>query len=66
MDFEACLKAHNLIYVQYKSSKLGQTIHLNEIFYVVVSNYQLVNTTNSPQFLAQPRNGLFALKNSNN
>ena len=33
-------------------------IHLNVIFRVVVSNYRLVKNWNSPQFLAQPRNGV--------
>ena len=35
---------HSLISVQHKSIKLGQMIHLNMIFHVVVSNdYGLVN-----------------------
>ena len=39
MDFEACLKIHTLIAVQHKRINLGQMIHHNIIFYLVVSNY---------------------------
>ena len=42
MDFEPCLKVHSLISVQHKSIKVGQVIHLNVIFHVVVSDYRLV------------------------
>lgn len=45
MDFEACLKIHTLITVQRKRINLGQMIHHNMIFYVVVSNYQQVKHT---------------------
>ena len=42
MDFEAYFKVHNLVSVQPKSIILGQMIHLNMIFHVVVSVYQFV------------------------
>ena len=40
VDFEPCLKVHTLIYIQHKSIKLGQMIHLNMILHEVVSNKQ--------------------------
>ena len=58
MDFELCFKVHNLVYVQPKRIKLGQTINLNVIFHAMVSIYRLLQIWNSPQFPAQLRNGL--------
>ena len=55
MDFELCFKVHNLVYVQPKRIKLGQTINLN----VMVLIYRLLQISNSPQFPAQLRNGLY-------
>ena len=37
MDFEPCFKVHNLVSVQPKRIKLGQTINLNVVFHVMVS-----------------------------
>ena len=59
MDFEAYFKVHNLVSVQPKSIILGQMIHLNMIFHVVVSVYQFVKIWNSPHFPAEFRNGQF-------
>ena len=42
MHFKLCLRVHSLISIQHKSIKLGHVIHLNVIFYVVVSNYRLI------------------------
>ena len=44
MDFEPCLKVHNLVAVQptCKRIKLGEMINLNVICYVVVSIYRLL------------------------
>ena len=37
MDFELCFKVHNLVYVQPKRIKLGQTINLNVIFHLSIT-----------------------------
>ena len=50
-------KVHSSTTVQRKSIRLDQMIHLNLIFHMVVSNYRLVKSWNSPHFLAQARNG---------
>ena len=42
MDFEPCIKVHNLVAVHPKSIILGQMINLDMIFHVVVSVYRLV------------------------
>ena len=42
MDFELYFKVHNLVYVQPKRIKRGQTINLNVIFHVMVSIYRLL------------------------
>ena len=49
-------KVHSSTTVQRKSIRLDQMIHLNLIFHMVVSNYRLVKSWNSPHFLAQARN----------
>ena len=36
MDFELCFKVHNLVSVEPKRIKLGQTINFNIIFHVMV------------------------------
>ena len=61
MDFEPYFKVHNLVSVHPKSIVLGQMINLNMIFHVVVSDYWLVKTLNSPQFNDEFQNGQFAL-----
>lgn len=38
-----CLRVHTLISAQHESIKLGQVIHLDVFFGVVVSNYRLEN-----------------------
>ena len=42
MDFELCFKVYNLVSVQPKRIKLGQTTKLNVIFHVMVSIYRLL------------------------
>ena len=42
MDFEPYFKVHNLVSAHPKSIILGQMTNLNMLFYVVVSEYQLV------------------------
>ena len=44
MDFEPCLKVHNLVFDHPKSIKLGQVTNLDVIFHAVVSVYRLVLT----------------------
>ena len=56
MDFEPCLKVHNLASVHPKSIKLGQMTNLDKIFHMMMSVYRLVKILNSPQFPAQFRN----------
>ena len=53
MDFELYFKVHNLVSVHPKTTILGQMTNLNMIFHMVVSNYRLVKTWNSPQFSAE-------------
>ena len=43
MDFEPYFKVHNLVNVHPKNIKLGKMTNLNMIFYVMVSEYRLVN-----------------------
>ena len=57
MDFEPYFKVHNLVSVHPKSIILGQMTNLDMIFHVVVSVYWLIKIENSPQFLAEFRNG---------
>ena len=58
MDFEPYFKVHNLGNVHLKSIKLGQMANLSMIFYVMVSDYRLVDIWNSPQFPAEFQNAL--------
>ena len=62
MDFEPYFKAHNLVNAHPKNIKLGQMTNLDMIFYVMVSDYRLINIWNSPQFPVEFRNGLYKSK----